>query len=174
MDSLLWAEPVAFAQAWARVDGRIPTWRWFAKRVALISLGLFLFFRLVVTIRGTEHPQFGPLLEAIFSVSLGLLFGWVLPYLSRLSPATIWVSNKGIVRDSVTVNNPRRHVCLWEDIDSCLIEFIEIEDQPFRVLTLRLNNGTSMHLGIGDTTKEGQLADLIRGHQKKLTIRLSR
>lgn len=147
-DTLKWREPGAFAQAFERrVYGPPPWWR-----ALLWMLGVACVFPLAfgvgVWLHGKQQftwPQV---------VGAGLVFGWLfayaLPWLAQRSPREVWITPRGIGRNTLQAGAIRQECWTWNQIQSCTLESHELAGRRWPTLRIQAHDGAGYRLALAE------------------------
>ncbi len=175
MTQLRWYEPAAFGRAWQeRLHG--PPDRRKQLRLLLtvagVVLGVFLVSYLIgYFVHGKTEPIIPLWGWVAFALGAGFILAYVIPFLTSLGSAEVRILERGIGRKSIAGVAVQIETWLWEQIDSCSVEEMELSGRRFRVLVLHAPDGGIYPIGLDETVTVEALEGALRAHGKELVVR---
>lgn len=175
MSQVRWYEPAAFGRAWQeRLHGPPDRRKQLHLLLAVAGVvpSVFLVSYLVgYLVHGKDEPiipWWGWLLVAF---GAGLVFAYVIPFLTSLGGWEVRILDRGIARKSLAGVAVQMETWLWEQIASCSVEEMELAGRKFRVLVLHAPDGGIYPLALDGTVTVEALEQALRAHSKELVVR---
>ena len=167
MQQIKWQEPAKYIRAWKRHTrtGISP-----ARQLILflaVAGCLMLIFGIAFVIGYVRHGfAEGWILPcwAIPAILLGVPFAiaYLIPWVSSLTNAQISVGPSGVYRTSRESAVLRFQHWPWAHIQRCRIEELKLGGGAFQVLSMVLNDGDTVSIGLSDKVDRTALAALVR------------